>query len=205
VLAAAAIAPLVRARSEPDPWQQLTGWRHGRPTSIRRELDVAGSGRVEMHVQPPSNDSTWSLDIPGESTARLVELTPDGEGGDRLRVTIDGRAFHVAIASAGSTSYLASGGETWTINEVSQRGAGDAGGHAHDDGAVRSPMPGTVIAVSVAPGEAVTQGQTVAIVEAMKMEHTLTAPFDGTVSVVHAIAGSSVTLDQVVVEVHRDE
>jgi len=66
-------------------------------------------------------------------------------------------------------------------------------------------LPGTVIAVSVAPGEAVTQGQTVAIVEAMKMEHTLTAPFDGTVSVVHAIAGSSVTLDQVVVEVHRDE
>jgi biotin carboxyl carrier protein len=66
-------------------------------------------------------------------------------------------------------------------------------------------MPGTVIAVSVTPGEVVTQGQTVAIVEAMKMEHTLTAPFDGTVSAVHAVAGGSVALDQVVVEVQRGE
>ena len=75
------------------------------------------------------------------------------------------------------------------------------GSQAHDDGGVRSPMPGTVIAVSVAPGDAVTKGQAVAIVEAMKMEHTLTAPFDGEVSAVHVTAGSSVALDQLLVEV----
>jgi acetyl-CoA/propionyl-CoA carboxylase biotin carboxyl carrier protein len=65
-------------------------------------------------------------------------------------------------------------------------------------------MPGTVIAVPVATGEAVTRGQTVAIVEAMKMEHTLTAPFDGEVTAVHVAAGSSVALDQPLVEVQRD-
>jgi acetyl-CoA/propionyl-CoA carboxylase biotin carboxyl carrier protein len=205
VLAAAAIGPLVVARSEPDPWQQLTGWRHGGPSTIRRELEIAGSGRVELHVRPMPTGGRWSLDIPGEPVARLVELALDGSGGDRLRVTIDGRVHHVATACSGSTSYFASGGETWTISEASQRGAGDHGGHARDDGAVRSPMPGTVIAVSVDVGERVTHGQTVAIVEAMKMEHTLTAPFDGAVSAVHVAAGSSVTLDQVVVEVQRSE
>jgi biotin carboxyl carrier protein len=66
-------------------------------------------------------------------------------------------------------------------------------------------MPGTVIAVAVAPGDAVTKGQAVAIVEAMKMEHTLTAPFDGEVSAVHVTAGNSVALDQLLVEVHRNE
>jgi biotin carboxyl carrier protein len=79
------------------------------------------------------------------------------------------------------------------------------GGQSGDDGGVRSPMPGTVIAVSVAVGDAVAKGQPVAIVEAMKMEHTLTAPFDGDVSAVHVAAGSSVALDQLLVEVQRRE
>ena len=66
-------------------------------------------------------------------------------------------------------------------------------------------MPGTVIAVPVTVGEALSKGQTVAIVEAMKMEHTLTAPFDGEVSAVHVTAGSAVALEQILVEVQRNE
>jgi len=133
-----------------------------------------------------------------------VEVAVDGSGG-HLRVTVDGRAFRVATATDGSTSYFASGGESWTIRDVPQRGAGGDGGGGHDDGAVRSPMPGTVIAVPVTVGEALSKGQTVAIVEAMKMEHTLTAPFDGEVSAVHVTTGSAVALDQVLVEVQRNE
>ena len=49
------------------------------------------------------------------------------------------------------------------------------------DGAILSPMPGRVIAVGVTKGDRVSKGQTLVTVEAMKMEHSLTAPFDGTV------------------------
>ena len=62
-------------------------------------------------------------------------------------------------------------------------------------------MPGTVIAVPVAIGDVVVRGQAVVVVEAMKMEHTLTAPFDGSVAEVHVASGASVTLDQVLVVV----
>jgi 3-methylcrotonyl-CoA carboxylase alpha subunit len=140
----------------------------------------------------------------GDESTYLVALSGDALSGGILRVTIDGRVFHVASAASGSTTYLACGGEAWTVDEVSQRGAG-AEGHGHDDGAVRSPMPGTVIAVSVSRGEPVTKGQPLAIVEAMKMEHTLIAPFDGEVSTVHVAPGNSVALDQLLVEVHRSE
>jgi acetyl-CoA/propionyl-CoA carboxylase biotin carboxyl carrier protein len=204
VLAAAAVAPLATTRSESDPWQQLSGWRHGGPADIRRELDVSGTGRVELRVRPLAGESQWSLTFPSEAASRVVALDGGAPEGGHLRVTIDGRVFHVASAKHGSTTYLACGGETWTVTEVSQRGAG-GGGAAHDDGAVRSPMPGTVIAVSVAAGDAVTKGQPVAIVEAMKMEHTLTAPFDGAVSVVHVTAGTAVALDQLLVEIQRNE
>ena len=204
VLAAAAVAPLAATRSESDPWQQLTGWRHGGPASIRRELDLVGTGRVEIRVCPLGAGGRWSLELPADGGRRVVALDEESPDGGRLRLTIDGRVFHVASASHGATTYLACGGETWTVTEVSQRGAG-GGSRAHDDGGVRSPMPGTVIAVSVAPGDAVTKGQAMAIVEAMKMEHTLTAPFDGEVSAVHVTAGNSVALDQLLVEVHRNE
>src|SRR3546814_10374130 len=61
------------------------------------------------------------------------------------------------------------------------RPSGGAAGPAAD-GAILSPMPGRIIAVEVAAGEAVAKGQKLVTLEAMKMDHTLTAPFDGTIA-----------------------
>jgi 3-methylcrotonyl-CoA carboxylase alpha subunit len=58
----------------------------------------------------------------------------------------------------------------------------DEAGDAEHSGVVRAPMHGKVLAILVEPGAAVTRGQRLAIIEAMKMEHTLTAPIDGTVA-----------------------
>ncbi len=69
-------------------------------------------------------------------------------------------------------------------------------GHAAD-GAILAPMPGKVIAVDVAAGEAVTKGQRLLVLEAMKMEHALTAPFDGTVTELSVSAGSQVQVEAV--------
>jgi biotin carboxyl carrier protein len=64
-------------------------------------------------------------------------------------------------------------------------------------------MPGSVAAVSVAVGDTVTAGQTVVVVEAMKMEHPLTAPFDGVVSAVHVAPGDQVAMEAPLVEVEE--
>jgi acetyl-CoA/propionyl-CoA carboxylase biotin carboxyl carrier protein len=57
-------------------------------------------------------------------------------------------------------------------------------------------MPGTVLVVKVARGDVVSAGTPLLIVEAMKMEHTITAPVDGVVSELHVQAGQSVSLDE---------
>ena len=57
-------------------------------------------------------------------------------------------------------------------------------------------MPGTVLAVHVAPGEQVSAGQAIAVVEAMKMEHTVTTPVAGTVTELTARAGQQVGMDE---------
>lgn len=61
---------------------------------------------------------------------------------------------------------------------------------------INSPMPGIIIAVPVAVGDPVQRGQTVVILESMKMENELRAPFDGVVTHVHSQAGASVEKDQ---------
>ena len=74
----------------------------------------------------------------------------------------------------------------------------EAGGHHHaHDGAILAPMPGKVIAVDVAEGQAVTAGQRLMVLEAMKMEHALTAPFDGTVTELAASEGGQVQVEAV--------
>ena len=62
---------------------------------------------------------------------------------------------------------------------------------------MRSPMPGTVVAVAVTAGDSVVAGDPLVMVEAMKMEHTLTAPTDGVVAEVTVKAGVQVALDEV--------
>jgi 3-methylcrotonyl-CoA carboxylase alpha subunit len=72
----------------------------------------------------------------------------------------------------------------------------EGGGHhgAHD-GDILSPMPGRIIAVEVSAGQAVTKGQKLLTLEAMKMEHSLTAPFDGVVAELNAEPGAQVQVE----------
>jgi len=65
------------------------------------------------------------------------------------------------------------------------------------DGALRAPMPGKIVATPVKPGDAVTKGQPIVVLEAMKMEHALVAPFDGEVGEVGVSVGDQVAADTV--------
>jgi 3-methylcrotonyl-CoA carboxylase alpha subunit len=89
-------------------------------------------------------------------------------------------------------------GAMFTIALDEPRGSGTA---SMSSGTILSPMPGRIIAVDVAAGDAVTKGQKLVTLEAMKMEHSLTAPFDGVVAELNAVAGAQVQVDAVLVRV----
>ena len=80
---------------------------------------------------------------------------------------------------------------------VFERQSRGTGAGAAGDGAILAPMPGKVIAVDVAEGDTVTAGQRLMVLEAMKMEHALTAPFDGTVTELSATTGGQVQVESV--------
>jgi 3-methylcrotonyl-CoA carboxylase alpha subunit len=76
-----------------------------------------------------------------------------------------------------------------------------AGSSSFSDGNILSPMPGRIIAVEVAAGQTVTKGQKLLTLEAMKMEHSLTAPFDGVVAELNATAGAQVQVEALLVRI----
>jgi len=84
------------------------------------------------------------------------------------------------------------------------RSSGTTAGAA-SDGAILSPMPGRIIAVEVSAGEAVSKGQKLVTLEAMKMEHSLIAPFDGTVTELNAETGGQVSEGAVLARIERAE
>ncbi|MBA4163437.1 MAG: methylcrotonoyl-CoA carboxylase [Erythrobacter sp.] len=98
-----------------------------------------------------------------------------------LSTIIDGRSVLVADM-----------GQSWVFTSTRNEGTGT---HSAHDGDIIAPMPGKVIAVDVAEGDSVTAGQRLMVLEAMKMEHALTAPFAGTVSGLSVSAGSQVQVE----------
>jgi 3-methylcrotonyl-CoA carboxylase alpha subunit len=80
-----------------------------------------------------------------------------------------------------------------------------AAGGAASSGSILSPMPGKVIAVDVAAGQAVTKGQKLLTLEAMKMEHSLVAPFDGVVAELNASEGAQVQVEALLVRIEAAE
>jgi 3-methylcrotonyl-CoA carboxylase alpha subunit len=83
-------------------------------------------------------------------------------------------------------------GQAWQLTRWRHHAAH---GGAVGDGAILSPMPGRIIAVEVEQGQTVTRGQKLLTLEAMKMEHTLIAPFDGIVAELAAVAGAQVQVE----------
>ncbi len=93
-----------------------------------------------------------------------------------------------------TTALVSAKGVAFAIGQHNPHGEGSA---SAADGAILAPMPGKVIALDVAEGDAVTAGQRLMVLEAMKMEHALTAPFDGTVTDLAASEGGQVQVEAV--------
>ncbi|GIZ98173.1 acetyl/propionyl-CoA carboxylase subunit alpha [Tsukamurella sp. TY48] len=183
--AAAGLRAVADSRGE-GPWGTETGWRIGgaAPVVIRFDGDVAVSvAHDAVTVHGPGID--WA------GTARLH--------GDRL--TVDGRTSPVTVAVTGGTYWVS--GVDGSFELALARSASKDRDGAHD-GEVASPMPGAVVAVPVTDGQAVTKGETLVIIEAMKMEQPLTAPIDGTVTVAVRV-GDKVNAAQVLAVVTAEQ
>jgi acetyl-CoA/propionyl-CoA carboxylase biotin carboxyl carrier protein len=184
-----------------DPWDISDGWRLGEPAWSTWRF-AGTDGEVQVRIRGRAHDAAVSIETAprgASETAVSIETAIHRAsveaGGDALTVTYQDRTRRYRYAHVDGTTWLAADGHAWALAE--HRLLADRGGSSgRSDGVVTSPMPGTVLVADIAPAQEVRSGQRLFVVEAMKMEHTVTAPIDGVVAEVHARKGQSVGLDQ---------
>ncbi|MGH1551767.1 biotin/lipoyl-containing protein [Streptomyces sp. L7] len=125
-----------------------------------------------------------------------VEYVPRGTHtvtADQVAVTLDG--VRHTFRRAGD--WLGRNGDAWQVRDHDPVAASLSGADRSGAGSLTAPMPGTVTVVKVAVGDQVTAGQSLLVVEAMKMEHVVSAPHAGTVAELDVTPGTTVAMDQV--------
>jgi geranyl-CoA carboxylase alpha subunit len=174
-------------RSAPAP--TLT---HGLPVGLRLALNGEDHA-LRLTERAPGRFELALADAVHELQAVAVDA-------HQARCIIDGVMQRVVFHRDGAQLWLAQDGQAHAVEDRTYAPAarqGPAGG----DGRVRAAMNGRVVALLVAPGEAVQAGQPVLTLEAMKMEHVHHAGVAGVVAALHATAGEQVAAGRVVVEI----
>ncbi|MGF1455483.1 MAG: acetyl/propionyl/methylcrotonyl-CoA carboxylase subunit alpha [Alphaproteobacteria bacterium] len=179
-----AAAAHARARSaDPhSPWHALDGWRVG--ARAREVLRFGGDHPFTVTVGHGA--PLRALDIDGrmfEGQASMVEA-------ERLSVVLNGRHDCIGVLRLGRRIVIMTEGHAHEVvlEDPLERSVSDTDAAAR----IAAPMPGKIIAVHAAEGDSVRRGQALVVLEAMKMEHTLSAGADGTVESLTVAPGDQV-------------
>ncbi len=168
--------------------------------ALEYEFSVAGEKyAVRVEGKPPharvvigerKYEVDWSQ-VPGG----VISMIVDGES----------RTARVAARDGGLVVWVDGHRLDLDVGTAEDESVGRAGGGAGGSGIIKAPMPGSVVKVLVSEGEEVSAGQSLVIVEAMKMENEVRSPLDGVVKAVNVSAGDSVGTSETMVEVEPAE
>jgi 3-methylcrotonyl-CoA carboxylase alpha subunit len=190
----AALAELLRAQalatrraaasSDPySPWHLADGWRFngnaGRTLHLR-------CGEMEKNIRAVTVGRGFLLELDGQCIEAAGTLDDSG----LLQADFGGRRLSATAIAAGETRHVFSNGASHVLAVIDPLFHAGSGGGV--EGGVVAPMPGKIIALLAETGARVEKGAPLLILEAMKMEHTLTAPVAGTVRSFHFNVGEQV-------------
>ena len=144
-------------------------------------------------AREPGRAGHYTVHDSGDMLARDASLR--AFGGSVHELLMDGQAQRLHLVVHGDDIHIHLDGQTFSLRYLHSltRYATTASGSA--DSLARAPMPGSVIAVHVAPGDTVERGQTLLVIESMKMETAIAAPRAGRVQAVHVSQGQTFERD----------
>ncbi|MEU4730666.1 biotin carboxylase N-terminal domain-containing protein [Streptomyces sp. NPDC023588] len=207
-----------------DPFDAPTGWRlGGTPAWTLHHFRLPGQDPVTVRTRRSDTDTELALPAsPGGPPGRsLGEIEARGSGGgapatpargrivtrtpDTVTVELDGVTHRFSHAASPEGVWLGRDADSWHVQAYDPVAANLSGAGRTGADTLAAPMPGTVTVVKVAVGDKVAAGQSLLVVEAMKMEHVISAPHAGTVTELDVTPGATVAMDQVLAVVTADE
>ena len=152
------------------------------------------------------NDTTLDVSSNGKTfTLTLDDKTLHAEvlhaGNGKLDLLIDGKRVTAYISSDNAKRWVTVDGQTFVLTKPAMGGRSRGHGHHHTAGELTAPMPGQIRAVNVSEGDEVTKGQTLLVIEAMKMEIRIQSPLDGVVKKLFMKQGQTVEREQILIEI----
>ena len=183
--AAPSRGPVATAAERSSPWAINDGWRmNGRaPRRLTFRLGETTT-HVDATVVPQGG---WELRLGDTTVIASVAL----HGARGVTATLDTRRLAATIVPQGERRVVFIGGRASALTLVDPFAGKDAD-HEEEGAGLLAPMPGKVIALLARPGAAVEKGAPLLVLEAMKMEHTISAPHAGTVKAFRYAAGDQV-------------
>jgi 3-methylcrotonyl-CoA carboxylase alpha subunit len=170
-----------------DPFSKTDGWMaHGVQT---RQFDFEFKGEPVVAVLTYLHDGAKSLAVAGQSGLLKAKPNPNADTGMALNYLDEQSLVNVYRQGDGLHIFTPQGATTITwVDRLAHAG------EAHESsGRLTAPMPGKVVSFAVKAGDPVKAGQALAVMEAMKMEHTIAAPADGVVAELLFAPGDQVT------------
>jgi 3-methylcrotonyl-CoA carboxylase alpha subunit len=173
-----------RAADPHSPWRSLDGWRLNGVARRRLSFRLGEAvGDVDVGAAPGG----FRLAVDG---GRVLAASGRLGADKEVQVRLGERHLRAVVVSDGERRHVFHDGRTWVLSRVQTLQA--EGGADDTAGALRAPMPGRVTALAVAPGTVVEKGGALLVLEAMKMEHTLSAPCRGVVKAFRCAVGEQV-------------
>jgi 3-methylcrotonyl-CoA carboxylase alpha subunit len=181
-----------KASADPhSPWHARDGWRMN--LSAARTISFK-DGETLLEAQVRYRGQRWEITLSGQSTVASGKKLD----GDRFAVELDDRRLIASVVAVDDKRTVFLQGSTYSLlrdDPLHRVDAGDSHG-----GGLTAPMPGKVVALLAQPGQKVEKGTPLLILEAMKMEHTITAPAAGTLKAFCYAAGEQVSDGAALVE-----
>ncbi|WP_030718219.1 biotin carboxylase N-terminal domain-containing protein [Streptomyces sp. NRRL F-2580] len=205
-----------------DPFDAANGWRlGGTPAWTVHHFRLPGQDPVQVRTRPLGTDSELLISDSSGPNPAPPAFEARGSGGsapgapargriltrtpDTVTVELDGVTHRFSHATSPEGTWLGRDGDSWHVQAYDPVVANLSGAGRGGADTLAAPMPGTVTVVKVAVGDRVTAGQSLLVVEAMKMEHVISAPHAGTVTELDVTPGTTVAMDQVLAVVTPDE
>jgi len=179
------------------PWAISDGWRIGGVEARWIDLEIAGR-RFELECRGDIH-SGYTFEFEGRQ--HLVRLAR-GDGPAR-NLALDGTSSRVVIHAVGDRLDVVHAHRRWSVLRHQRFEAVASTGEG--SGRIVSPMPGKIIAIEVAEGDEVRDGQTVALMEAMKMELSIRADIDGTVRRIQVRRDQLVEAETILIEIEPSD
>jgi 3-methylcrotonyl-CoA carboxylase alpha subunit len=181
-----------RARTaNASPWSRLDGWRVGgaRQDETMRLID----GGKDRQVAIGYLSKGWRMTLDG----RAIDVEAAFEDDGSISASLNGRRAQARVLRVSGDLVVLMAGRSFAFTPHDPLEAAE---HAHEGGTeLRAPMPGKIVQILAKPGDRVRKGQPLAIIEAMKMEHTLAAPGDLTVKTAPFAQGDQVDEGAIIV------